>query len=51
MSAAELASREATMLHRLEALPGEIDDRRPGEGRIDPERLIPQRRADAGLSM
>jgi len=51
ISPAELASREATMLHRLEALPGEIDDRRPGEGRIDPERLIPQRRADAGLSM
>jgi DNA-binding NarL/FixJ family response regulator len=51
ISSAELASREAAMLTRLEALPGEINDLRPGEGRIDLERLIPQRRADAGLSM
>jgi DNA-binding NarL/FixJ family response regulator len=55
ISPAELASRETTMLNRLEALPGElpgeIDDRRLGGGRIDPKRLIPQPRADVGLSM
>ena len=51
ISPADLSSREASMLRRLEALPGEVEDARPGEGRIDLERLIPQPRADAGLSM
>jgi DNA-binding NarL/FixJ family response regulator len=50
ISPGELASREAAMLGRLEALPGEMNDR-PARDRVDLERLIPQRRADAGLSM
>jgi DNA-binding NarL/FixJ family response regulator len=51
ISQRELAAREAAMLSKLEALPGEVDDPGLGRGRIDLERLIPQHRADAGLSM
>jgi DNA-binding NarL/FixJ family response regulator len=50
ISPGDLASREAAMLGRLEALLGEMNDH-PGRNRVDLERLIPQRRADAGLSM
>jgi DNA-binding NarL/FixJ family response regulator len=46
-----LAAHEAAMLSKIEALPGEMGDPEARTGRIDLERLIPQRRADAGLSM
>jgi DNA-binding NarL/FixJ family response regulator len=51
ISQRELAAREAAMLSKLEALPGEVVDPGPGRARIDLQRLIPQHRADAGLSM
>jgi DNA-binding NarL/FixJ family response regulator len=51
ISQRELAAHEATMLSKLEALPGEVADPGLQRGRIDLERLIPQHRADAGLSM
>jgi DNA-binding NarL/FixJ family response regulator len=44
ISRRELASREAAMLSKLEALPGEVADPRRGRNRIDLERLIPQPR-------
>ena len=43
----ELASREATMLRKLEALPGEVADPLRGQRRVDVERPIPQRLAPA----
>jgi DNA-binding NarL/FixJ family response regulator len=51
ISQPELAAREAAMLSKIEALPGELLYPDVRSGRIDLERLIPQRRADAGLSM
>jgi two-component system, NarL family, response regulator DevR len=51
ISQPELAAYEAAMLRKLEALPGEVRDPDTARGQIDLERLIPQRRADAGLSM
>lgn len=51
LSKPELAAREAAMLSKIEALPGEVRDPDAGTGRIDLERLIPRHRADAGLSM
>jgi DNA-binding NarL/FixJ family response regulator len=38
-----LASREAEMLRKLQALPGEVPDPLRGQRRIDVDRLIPQR--------
>jgi DNA-binding NarL/FixJ family response regulator len=51
ISKRELAAREAAMLSKLEALPGEVLQAGPGRDPIDLERLIPRHRADAGLSM
>ena len=39
----QLASREAEMLRKLQALPGEVPDPVRGRHRIDVDRLIPQR--------
>jgi DNA-binding NarL/FixJ family response regulator len=39
----QLASREAAMLRKLQALPGEVPDPLRGGQRIDVDRLIPQR--------
>jgi RIO-like serine/threonine protein kinase len=38
-----LASREAEMLRKLQAFPGEVPDPLRGQHRIDVDRLIPQR--------
>jgi two-component system, NarL family, response regulator DevR len=51
ISQPQFAAYEAAMLRKLEALPGEVHGPGAARDRIDLEQLIPQHRADAGLSM